>query len=81
MTGNDTLRKENQALRNESEELRNKLQKVSDDLSKPHGRHAERKLLPGKAHSIEFMSSQYDDFVCFEVEAERQIQELISRVN
>lgn len=26
MTGNDTLRKENQALRNESEELKNKLQ-------------------------------------------------------
>ena len=58
MTGNDKIRKENQALRNEIEELKNKLQKVSDDLSEnQHGRHAERQLSPGKAHSVEFMSS------------------------
>lgn len=82
MTGADKLRKENQALRNEIEELTSKLQKVSDDLSKnQHGRHGERELSPGKAHSIEFMSSQYDNFIRFKEEAEKQIQKLISRVN
>ena len=65
----DVSRKENQALCNEIEELKNKLQKVTDDLSKinmadtPNG--------PGKAHSIEFLSSQYGDFIRFKVEAER----------
>ena len=59
MTGAEKLQKENQALRNEIEELKNKLQKVSDDLSKnQHGRHGERELSPGKAHSIEFTSGQ-----------------------
>lgn len=82
MTGNDKLRKENQALCKEIEELKNKLQKVSDYLSKnQHGRHAERELSPGKAHSIEFMSSQYGNFIRFKVEADKKIQELISRVN
>ena len=38
-------------------------------------------LSPGKAHSIEFISGQYDDFIRFKEEAEKQIQELISRVN
>ena len=69
-------------MRNEIEELKSKLQKVSDDLSKnQHGGHAERELSPGKAHSVEFMSSQYDSFIRFKVEAERQIQKLISRVD
>ena len=75
-------RNENPTLCNEIEELKNKLQKVTDDLSKinmadmpnGNGHHA------GKAHSIEFMSSQYGDFIRFKVEAERQIQELVSRV-
>ena len=57
------------------------MQKVSDDLSKnQHGRYAERELSSGKAHSIEFISGQYDDFSLFKEEAEKQIQELISRV-
>ena len=69
-------------MRNEIEELKNKLQKVSDDLSKnQHGRHGERELSPGKAHSTEFISGKYDDFIRFKEEAEKQIQELISRVN
>ena len=85
MAGNDKLRKENQALRKGIEELKNKLQlqKVSDDLSKnQHGRrHGEREMSPGKEHSTEFVSSQYDDFSLFKVEAEKQIQKLSSRVN
>lgn len=82
MTGNEKLRKENQALRDEIQDLKNKLQKVSDDLSKnQHGRHAERELSPGKMHSVEFMASQYDSFMRFKVEAEIQIQELVSKVN
>ena len=65
MTDNDKLRKENQTLGNENEELKNKLQRVSDDLSK----------------RIQWLNlCQYDSFIRFKVEAERQIQELISRV-
>ena len=42
----------------------------------------ERFRRPVKAHSmIEYMSSQHDSFIRFKVEAERQIQELISRVD
>ena len=79
MTGTEKLQKENQALHNEIEELKNKLQNVSDDLSKnQHGRHAEQELSPGKAHLIEFISGQYDDFIPFKEEAEKRIQELIS---
>ena len=82
MTGTDKLRKENQALQNDFEELKSKLQKVSDDLSKnQRDGHAEQELSPGKVHSVEFMSSQYDSFIRFKVEAERQIQKLISRVD
>ena len=45
------------------------------------GRHAEGESSPRKEHSIEFMSSQYDSFIPFKTEAERQIQKLISRVD
>lgn len=67
MTDTEKLLKENRPLRNEIEELKNKLQKVSDDLSKnQHGEHqGEQELSPGKAHSIEFISGQYDDFIRF----------------
>jgi len=48
---------------------------TTDDLSKRENQHGrrlgEREMSPGKAHSIEFVSSQYyEDFVFFKVEAE-----------
>ena len=76
------MREENQTLGNEMEQLKIKLQKVSDDLSKnQHGGHAEWESSPDKAQSIELISGQYDDFIRFKEEAEKTIQELISRVN
>ena len=42
---------------------------------------AEREVSPGRVHSIEFVSNQYDELAFFKVEAEKQIQELTSRVN
>ena len=59
-------------------ELKGKLQKVSDDLSKRENQHGRRlgekemvEMLLGKAHSIEFVSSQYyEEFVFLKEEAE-----------
>ena len=86
MSKTEKLRKENQDLRNEIAELKDELKKISEDLSskkkKQHGRQsAEREMSPGRAQSVEFISSQYDELVLFKVEAQKQIQELISRVN
>ena len=84
MTGSEKLRKENQSLRNEIAELKEKLQKISEDfsskealLTKPR---TERKMSPEQAHSVEFVSSQYDDLVSFKVEATKQIKQLFTRV-
>ena len=84
MTGSEKLRKENQSLRNEVAELKEKLQKISEDISskeavltKPR---TERKMSPEQAHSVEFISGQYDDLVSFKVEATKQIKQLFTRV-
>ena len=84
MTGNEKLRKENQSLRNEIAELKEKLQKISEEfsskkaeLTKPD---AEKKMSSECAHSLEFVSSKYDDLVAFKDEAVKQIKQLFTRV-
>ena len=84
MTGNEKLRKENQSFRNEIAELKEKLQKISEEfsskkaeLTKPD---AEKKMLSECAHSLEFVSSKYDDLVAFNDEAVKQIKQLFTRV-
>ena len=84
MTGNEKLRKENQSLRNEIAELKEKLQKISEEfsskkaeLTKPD---AEKKMSSERAHSLEFVSSKYDDLVAFKDEAVKQIKQLFTRV-
>ena len=82
MTGNEKLRKENQSLRNEIAELKEKLQKISEEfsskkaeLTKPD---AEKKMSLEGAHSLEFVSSKYDDLVAFKDEALKQIKQLFT---
>ena len=84
MTGNEKLRKETQSLRNEIAELKEKLQKISEEfsskkaeLTKPD---AEKKMSSECAHSLEFVSSKYDDLVAFKDEAVKQIKQLFTRV-
>ena len=85
MTGTEKLRKENQSLRNEIADLKAKLQKIPENVTKmeeQHGRRPdEREMVPGRVHSVEFVSQQYDVLTKFKVEAEKQIQELDARVN
>ena len=82
MTGNEKLRKENQSLQNEIAELKEKLQKISEEfsskkaeLTKPD---AEKKMSSECAHSLEFVSSKYDDLVAFKDEALKQIKQLFT---
>ena len=60
------------------------MQKISENLStmeEQHGRRrVERKMSPGRAHAVEFVSQQYDVLTKFKEEAGRQIQELAARV-
>ena len=78
ITGTVKLRKENQLLRNEIADLKAKLQRISENLTKmeeQHGRRPdEREMSPGRVHSVEFVSQQYDMLNKFKVEAERQIR-------
>ena len=77
MTGTEKLRKENQSLRNEIADLKAKLQTISENVTKmeeQHGRRPdEREMSPGRVHSVEFVSQQYDVLTKFKVEAEKQI--------
>ena len=47
------------------------------ELTKPQ---AEKKMSPERAHSVEFVSSKYDDLVAFKDEAAKQIKQLFTRV-
>ena len=68
MTETEKLRKENQALRKEIQDLKNQLKKITDGISQAQhqpGQKKTREMSPGKEHSVEFMSDQFDDFTSF----------------
>lgn len=82
MTATEKLRKENQALRKEIQELKNQLKEITDGMSQAQQQSGQktREMSPGKEHSVEFMSDQFDDFTSFKSAATKQIQQLTKRV-
>lgn len=81
MTGSEKLRKENQSLRNEVVELKKQLEKLHQNLSKKDD-HVEKSVMsPSRTASVEFVSDKYDELVTFKTKAQKELQEIKTRLN